>query len=284
MQVFTTVSQVQRYLRKRRRKKGAISFVPTLGALHQGHMALMKHGKELAPTVIASIFVNPTQFNDPSDLEKYPRPLGSDIHNLTLNEIDALFLPTNYEMYPPGLEIEMGADLSRLTSVLEGPRRPGHFEGVVTVVKRLLDIICPEFLIMGQKDFQQQAIIKAMIEQLDIDTTLVTHPTIRESDGLAMSSRNTRIDPALRGSANILYSALLLAQDLYPDHNPGEIESHCSTLIAENGFRLEYFSIVDSSTLQQVRSWEDHISVVACVAAWLGDVRLIDNKILTEDG
>jgi pantoate--beta-alanine ligase len=257
-----------------------IGFVPTMGALHQGHLQLILKAKENCEIIVCSIFVNPTQFNDPKDLEKYPRPLAKDIQLLTSTEVRVLFLPSDVEIYPPGLDLAVRVDLSYLTEVMEGPTRPGHFDGVITVVKRLLDIVQPEYLIMGQKDYQQQAIIGAMIKQLQIPTRLVTHPTLRDKDGLALSSRNVRIDPNLRPSANILYLTLQKAKLLMSNHAPDQVSNICSSLIEQQGFKIEYFSIVDGFTLQPVFEWDDHQKIVACVAAWLGDVRLIDNEIL----
>ncbi|MCL4117323.1 UNVERIFIED_CONTAM: hypothetical protein GTU68_010005 [Idotea baltica] len=241
----------------------------------------MERAKKLSETVVVSIFVNPTQFNDPADLEKYPRPLGQDIHLLTTRNIDVLFAPVDAEVYPPGLTFDVPVDISTLTNVMEGPSRPGHFEGVITVVKRLLDIVEPDYLIMGQKDYQQQAIIGSMIEQLKMPIELIIHPTLRDVDGLALSSRNTRIDPSLRQGANSLYKALEKAKAMITTHQPREIIDACSQDILQAGFKLEYFAIVDATTLQKVHKWNGNAPAVACVAAWLGEVRLIDNMILS---
>ncbi len=282
MQVFTTVTQIAEDLQHEKGKGRTTAFVPTMGALHEGHLALMDHARTLADLVIASIYVNPGQFNDPEDLKKYPRPLANDIHLLSTRGVDVLFLPRDTEIYPPGIEISVPADLSALTGVMEGPLRPGHFEGVVKVVKRLLDIVRPDYLIMGQKDYQQQAIINSMIRQLEIPTLLVTHPTRRDTDGLALSSRNARIDPALRPKAGTLYQALQKARKLYPRYRPAEVEEKCATLIRDQGFRLEYFTLADGITLQPVSAWDQHEKIVALVAAWLGEVRLIDNEVIKE--
>jgi pantoate--beta-alanine ligase len=280
MQVFTTVTQIAEYLQYQKGKGRSAAFVPTLGALHEGHLALMDHARILADMVITSIYVNPGQFNDPEDLKKYPRPLANDIHLLCTREVDVLFLPRDTEIYPPGIKISVPADLSALTGVMEGPLRPGHFEGVVKVVKRLLDIVRPDYLIMGQKDYQQQAIINSMIRQLGIPTLLITHPTRRDADGLALSSRNTRIDPTLRPKAGTLHRALQEARKLYPRYRPAEVEEKCAALIRDQGFRLEYFTLADGITLQPVSAWDQHEKIVAFVAAWLGEVRLIDNEVI----
>lgn len=280
MDIFTTVDQLHKFLEFERSKKNTIAFVPTLGALHSGHLSLMAHARDIANVSVASIFVNPTQFNDAQDLAKYPRPLRSDIHQLAISGVDILFLPLDDEVYPPGKNLSVPVNLDHLLSVLEGPNRPGHFQGVITVVKRLLDIVQPDFLIMGQKDYQQQAIIGEMIRQLKIPTALILHPTQRDVDGLALSSRNVRIIPALRPVANTLYIALQEAKRLYRKHSPEEIMSICAKMIIDKGFRLEYFSLVDGLSLQPIRDWSSSTPVVACVAAWLGEVRLIDNEIL----
>ncbi len=280
MQVFTTVDQLNFHLEQTRKKGRSTAFVPTLGALHDGHLTLMTFAQSLADIVVASIFVNPTQFNDPKDLEKYPRPWGHDIHLLCTIMVDILFLPPEYEVYPTGYKIEVPVDISGLTNVMEGMARPGHFEGVVTVVKRLLDIVQPDFLIMGQKDYQQQVIIGSMISQLNMQTQLITHPTLRDQDGLALSSRNVRIDPALRPVANTIFMALKKAVELRPICNPTKVEKICAEMISDQGFRLEYFTLADGLTLQPVSDWNNHDTIVACTAAWLGDVRLIDNVMI----
>ncbi len=280
MQVFTTVDQLSFHLEKKRKKGRSTAFVPTLGALHHGHLTLMTYARSLADIVVASIFVNPTQFNDPKDLEKYPRPWGHDIHLLCTTMVDILFLPPEHEIYPAGYKIEVPVNISRFTNVMEGLKRPGHFEGVVTVVKRLLDIVQPDYLIMGQKDYQQQVIIGSMIRQLKRQTQLSIHPTLRDQDGLALSSRNARIDPALRPVANTLFMALKKAVELQPICSPSEVEKICSGIIRDQGFHIEYFTLADGLTLQPVSDWNQHDTIVACVAAWLGDVRLIDNVIV----
>lgn len=277
MHVFTTVHQLKKFLNKLSNGQKSVAFVPTLGALHAGHLSLMHHASQIADLVVVSIFVNPTQFNDLKDLEKYPRPLAQDIHLLTTNRVDVLFVPPAEEVYPKELKLVVPIDISHLTNVMEGPNRPGHFEGVVMVVKRLLDIVTPNYLVMGQKDYQQQAIIGSMIDQLKIPCKLITHPTERDKDGLALSSRNVRIDSHLRPIANTLYLALQRSITLMTSKTAAEVAKIASEMISEKGFQLEYFSIVDGNTLQPIKQWEDSEKIVACVAAWLGDVRLIDN-------
>lgn len=282
MRVYTTIAHYQKYLIRVRAKKQTIAFVPTMGALHVGHLELMKHAQSLADRVVVSIFVNPTQFNDPEDLTKYPRPLAKDIHLLEQLGVNALFLPTVNQMYPKDLDLSVPVQLDAWATVMEGAYRPGHFEGVVMVVHRLLDIVRPDILIMGQKDFQQKTLIAEMIRQLKLPIKLIAHPIVRESDGLAFSSRNVRIDPSRRSDAVALRSALLLAKKSISTHSPDQIKEKCIHIIADAGFRLEYFDIVDHQTLRSIQSWQDTETPVACAAAWLGEVRLIDNEILSE--
>ncbi len=279
MKVFTTVEQYRQTHTQLVESNKSLAFVPTMGALHQGHMALIRQAAALADKVVVSIFVNPTQFNDAQDLEKYPRPLGADIHLLTQNQVDMLFLPTVDEVYPPGQDLSVALDLSDLTSPLEGKFRPGHFDGVVTVVHRLLDITQPDYLVMGQKDFQQQTIVAEMIRQLDWPVQLVCHRIMRESDGLALSSRNRRIDPNLRPKASAIYQALLQSQEQMLATTPAEVEMLGRAYLEESGFEVEYYQVVDGFRLTRVKDW-DLPYIVVCVAAWLGDIRLIDNLIL----
>ncbi len=279
MQVFSTVANYQAY-RDTLFPSTSIGFVPTMGALHPGHLSLIEKAREMSDKVVVSIFVNPLQFNENSDFVKYPKPLDRDIHMLCQYDTDVLFLPTNDEMYPPGKDLSIKVDLSAYTEVLEGKFRPGHFDGVITVVHRLLKIIQPDFLFMGLKDFQQQTIIRHLIESCSISTQLQTVETVREEDGLAMSSRNVRIDTSLRPEANKLYETLMLARELRKKFLPGEVKQRCLEKLAASPFEVEYFEIVSANNLQPVTDWKPSGETVACVAAWLNDVRLIDNMML----
>lgn len=271
------VSSYQERLARIRKQDQTIAFVPTMGALHTGHLELMNTARRQADLVVASIFVNPTQFNQESDLLNYPKPLDQDIHLLECNEVDILFLPTTTQVYPPGIDMSLDLNFGNLTTVMEGEHRPGHFEGVVMVVHRLLDIIQPDFLIMGQKDLQQMTIIHSMIQQLELPVTLIPHPIVREATGLARSSRNRRISDELRPIAPMLFDALQWVYQNKSRFSPREISNTAMERINEAGFRPEYFTIVDEDSLTPIKNWSESDKPVACVAAWLGEVRLIDN-------
>ena len=278
MNVFTQEHTYKKFLAEAQSKR--IAYVPTMGAVHQGHLELIRAAQKLGDIAVVSIFVNPTQFNEPSDFENYPRPLLQDIHKLEKNEVPVLFAPTVAEMYPDDRDMAIDLDLSHLTTPLEGTYRPGHFDGVITVVHRLLQIVQPQILVMGQKDFQQLAIIKAMIEHLNLDITLEGHPIIRESDGLALSSRNGGINSALRPLAPKIYEQLLHVKENSGRVPIDELVHNCQDTLTQSGFMVEYFSLVDASTLHEVHHWRDSDQIIVCVAAWLGDVRLIDNMPL----
>lgn len=275
-------STLDKALNKHRRQGQTIGFTPTLGALHSGHLQLMQRSQRECDVSICSIFVNPTQFNDPTDLKKYPRTLRADKALLQSIDMDYLFNPNLEEVYPPGLDTTVDLDFGQLDKVMEGAMRPGHFEGVAQVVKRLLDMVRPTHLYMGQKDFQQFTIIQHMINQLALPVTLVVCPIVREEDGLAMSSRNRRLLPHIRERATVLYDTLRYAKDRYQDLSIGDLEAQCVDRMTIEDFRPEYFTIVDGHTLQPVQDVSKHDYIVACTAVWAGDVRLIDNEILRQ--
>jgi pantoate--beta-alanine ligase len=280
MLIFKTVADLQSWLRSKRRERASIGFVPTMGALHDGHISLVRLAKRSGDTVVASIFVNPTQFNDPADLEKYPRTPGRDLEMLLRANCNAVFMPSVEEVYPPGLDLRVRIDLDQLDRVMEGAFRPGHFEGMMTVVKRLLDIVQPDHLYMGQKDFQQLTIVANMIWQLGLDVQLIMVHTIRERDGLAMSSRNARLSSAERRLAPVIFKTLEWARDQAYLQPLQQVAAAALDQLAAAGFRPEYFEIVDGHTLLPVDDLSDADTVVACVAAWLGNVRLIDNLVI----
>lgn len=280
IQVSTTIEDFAGCHSNMRSEGSSIAFVPTLGALHRGHLALTQLASSIADRVVVSIFVNPKQFNAQEDLAKYPRPLQHDIHLLHQQGIDVLFLPSSQVMYPPDQNVEVDIDLSHLTSQLEGKHRPGHFDGVITVVHRLLDIIRPDFLVMGQKDFQQMAIIRAMIAALKLPVQMIPHPTVREPDGLALSSRNARLTKEDRKEASQLYRLLLQAKGLKDQNAPRAVVAKCLRDLEKTIFQVDYLDIVDIHTLRPISSWQGDDENVVCVAAWLGDVRLIDNLII----
>ena len=280
MLLFKNVNDLQSYLKQLQKKKKTIGFVPTMGALHQGHLSLIKQAKEKSDIVVCSIFVNPTQFNDASDLEKYPRTAGKDINLLTSEQTDVLFMPPAEEVYPPNLDTSLELDFGDLADVMEGKFRPGHFDGMAQVVKRLLDIVQPNALFMGQKDFQQLTIVRSMLTQLDMKVELVMCPIIREKDGLAMSSRNVRLTPKHRKLAIKLSQTLEEAKKLIGKKSPQQIKKIAMEKLSIAEFKPEYFDIVDGITLQDVNDFEGTNFAVACTAVWVGKVRLIDNLIL----
>ncbi len=281
MLLFHTVASLQSYLFEQKKLGKTIGFAPTMGALHQGHVSLITAAKKQNSIAVCSIFVNPTQFNDPKDLEKYPRTLVSDTLILEQAQCDVLFAPPVAEVYPPNLEVSNKFDFGALTQVMEGEFRPGHFDGMAQVVKRLLDIVQPHRLYMGQKDFQQFSIVQTMLILMKSEIELVVCPILREEDGLAMSSRNVRLTSENRANAPLIYKTL---QKLGRTIKKQPLENAVSIAIAAlkkiPNFRFEYLQIVHGETLQPVTDFNTSDYVVVCVAIWAGDVRLIDNEIL----
>ncbi|MBK9734852.1 MAG: pantoate--beta-alanine ligase [Saprospiraceae bacterium] len=259
-----------------------IGFVPTMGALHQGHVSLVKRSKQENKICIVSIFVNPTQFNDKKDLKKYVRDIDGDLNKLASSGVDIVFAPSVSEIYPDTGDAGPVINLCGLDTYMEGAFRPGHFKGVAQVVKRLLDIVTPDKLYMGQKDFQQFTIINHMIKTLHIQTELVVCPIIREPNGLAMSSRNERLTPATREKAGIIYKCL---QSIKKNQNKKSISDLCNFGIKKLNvypFQTEYLIISDGNTLKPLNNIEDTDYAVACVAVFAEGVRLIDNIILKQ--
>ncbi len=283
MKILKTVSSVQKALQKYREKSISIAFVPTMGALHEGHISLIKKAQELSSITIASIFVNPTQFNNPEDLKKYPRTLVEDEALLSKNQCDYLFIPSVEEIYPNGTDNHLTLDLEGKDQEMEGHFRPGHFQGMLQVVYRLLEIVQPTYLIMGEKDFQQFSLVRIMLEQMNISTKLIIGSTLREKDGLAMSSRNRRLTSELRKKSTIIYKALQYARKNISSKSIPEIEKECILMIDNQGLRTEYFNIIDGYSLIPLTQFNQSKYTVACVAAWAGDVRLIDNLCLRSD-
>ena len=280
MHIFKKVEDLQNYIAKERKKGLRVGFVPTMGALHHGHLSLIQQAKLGADICVCSIFVNPTQFNDLKDLEKYPRTTARDIHLLNGVSTEVLFIPPAEEVYPEGLDTTLSLDFSPLDKVLEGEFRPGHFQGMAQVVKRLLDIVRPDQLYMGQKDFQQFSIVQLMLDLLKLDVELVMCPIIREEDGLAMSSRNRRLLPEHRPRAVRLSQTLQAVKSKMDQQSPAELEQWAIQELTIPDFRPEYFRIVDGKTLAAIDNFAAPTHIVACTAVWVGDIRLIDNIIL----
>ncbi len=260
---------------KRQGKK--IGFVPTMGALHAGHLSLIATARQQSDVVVASIFVNPTQFNDPADLERYPRPVEADIAKLESASCDILFLPAVDEMYAPGesWHIELGT----LERLLEGSSRPGHYQGVTQVVFKLFDLVKPDLAFFGQKDFQQVMILIKMVEQLRIPVQIVMCPIVREDDGLALSSRNIHLSGQERKQALALHSILQQTKARFAELSVEELELQGrEALRLAPGVALDYFVVCKQSDLSTAQSKEEPL--VALVAASVGTTRLIDNMIL----
>jgi pantoate--beta-alanine ligase len=259
----------------------SFGFVPTMGALHAGHLALLHRSKRETDKTICSIFVNPTQFNDPADFSKYPITLEDDIRMLEMAVVDILFLPDVHEIYPQGTASLETYDLGQMDQLLEGRQRPGHFQGVCQVVHRLLSVTRPDVLFMGRKDFQQCMVVRRLIHLKSIPVRLEICDTVREADGLAMSSRNMRISPDDRPTASILYDVL---NRLKHGLDSGLLESRLRAgreALAAAGFRVDYLEICRTTDLEPVTEWDGHTPLTALAAAFLGEVRLIDNIDLT---
>lgn len=279
MELVSTKLSLSQLLEPLHRKGQCIAFVPTMGALHQGHLALVAQAKQLADIVVCSIFVNPTQFNDPKDLEKYPRPFERDIELLQLAHCDILFHPTVDEMY--GEYEQWNLNLGHLEQVLEGLHRPGHFQGVTQVLKKLFDAVQPNIACFGQKDFQQYKVVEHMVNQFKLPLALELCPTVRESDGLAMSSRNVRLTDAGRRQASQLYKTL---QQTKADLHRKSLDNLCTDAIKvlENspGIRVEYFAIFHAGNFTVASETSRERPLIALAAIWVDGVRLIDNLFL----
>jgi pantoate--beta-alanine ligase len=279
MRLFETVSDLKEFLSREKQAGKSVGFVPTMGALHEGHLSLIdRSGKENDITV-CSIFVNPIQFNDKNDLINYPRDKEGDVKMLESIRCDVLFYPSEHEVYPN--DVKEAISLGRIENVLEGSFRPGHFSGVATVVKRLFEIVSPDNAYFGLKDYQQFMVIKTLVNTLNLPVTVIGCETRREADGLAMSSRNRRLSNKGRKTALFLYQSLLKAKKMISSATAREIEQ----LIREDfkkfdGCKLEYFEIVNAYSLENPQYQDNKQSLIACIAAYVEDVRLIDNLIL----
>lgn len=261
------------------RKKGeSLGFVPTMGALHKGHLELVKKAVKENDVVVCSIFVNPIQFNNPDDLKKYPRTFEKDLALLKDQGCDVIFYPSVEEMYPgPVTKIY---NFGNLEKVMEGKYRPGHFNGVAVVVKKLFDIVMPHRSYFGEKDFQQLAIIKALVKIENMDVEIVPCPIVREDDGLAMSSRNVRLSQEQRNHAPHIYETLVKARNMFPVYSISEVKRMVAAAIEKEPFmELEYFEISDTETLEPIMENIPGKPVIGCIAVHMGNVRLIDNMV-----
>ena len=249
-----------------------------MGALHAGHLSLIKLARQKADVIVCSIFVNPTQFNDKKDLENYPRPVEDDIRKLEEVNCDVLFIPAVTEMY--NSSEKWNIELGNLDKILEGKIRPGHYQGVTQIVKKLFDTINPHYAFFGQKDYQQFMVISYMVKKLHVKIKLVLCPIIRENDGLAMSSRNIYISPSERNNALALFKALSKAKELYKTKTISQIKNELNSYLNSSpGIELEYFEIFNANSFKAVTS-KRSANLIALVAAKIGSIRIIDNMIL----
>lgn len=278
MEIIHTIKALKTFLQTFQNEKKKVALVPTMGALHKGHLSLIKMAQQQADVVVCSIFVNPTQFTDPKDLEKYPRPLVHDIKLLKEVGCNVVFMPSVKEMYPAPENWQI--DLGSAEFLLEGEFRKGHYQGVTQIVKKLFDAVNPDVAFFGQKDFQQVLMIKNMINHFNLPVKLVSCAIIREEDGLAMSSRNIHLSTSDRKNALILSKSLAFAKDNFKQLSLTELLSQAVTMIKNTpGVVLDYFTIVNGDTLLPIAD-KNEKNPVALVAAKVGETRLIDNELL----
>jgi pantoate--beta-alanine ligase len=280
MRRIQTVNAMRTWSRGLQRERVTIGLVPTMGALHEGHRSLIRAARLACDAVAVSIFVNPLQFGPLEDFDRYPRSFAQDLRLCRSAGVDAVFIPRAQEMYPA--DFETAVSVQRLTRRYEGLSRPGHFGGVTTVVTKLLNIVRPDKAFFGQKDYQQAVVVERLAKDLNLDTGIVVRPTVREPDGLALSSRNRHLSPEERKAATVLYRALSDGRELIRagERSVRKVEAAMTRLIrAEPLVRLDYLAVVDPITLDEVRSVRGR--VVLLLAGWIGETRLIDNLIVT---
>ncbi len=282
MILFKKATGLRKWLDVQQAKGNSIGFAPTMGALHNGHISLIKQSKKANAVTVSSIFVNPTQFTDSKDFEKYPITLEKDITMLEAAGCDVLFLPSVKEMYPNGIKPAIHYDLGYLETVLDGKFRPGHYQGVCMVVKRLLEIVKPDNLYLGQKDYQQCMVITRLIQLMNQDDKIKVNicPTLREANGLAMSSRNMRLKDDERKTAATIFRCLSMIKDNLKKGNLAALKKKAVRMLEETGFRVDYVEIADVNNLSILNDWDGEQKIVALVAAFMNEVRLIDNLLL----
>ncbi len=287
MILFKKAADLHKWLDAQRKKDNSIGFAPTMGALHPGHISLIESSKKENGITVSSIFVNPAQFNDPKDFDKYPVTIEKDITLLEAAGCDVLFMPTVAEIYP---DIHAGQpvkatrhyDLGFLETRLEGVFRPGHFQGVCMVMHRLLEIVQPDNLYLGQKDYQQCMVITRLTELLHMNDSIKVNvsPTLREPDGLAMSSRNLRLNKEEREKAVAIYRSLIYIKENLRRGDTTALLQKATTMLSDAGFRIDYLEIADAKTLLPVTDWDGDQKLVLLAAAFLNAIRLIDNMIV----
>ncbi len=281
MEIFRTRAEVRKYLEQSKPDGRSVGFVPTMGALHQGHLSLIDAARTKADIVVCSIFVNPTQFNDKNDLANYPRPIEEDIQKLRETNCDVLFLPEVDEMYNSADKWHI--ELDNLDNILEGEIRPGHYQGVTQIVKKLFDIVSPDYAFFGQKDFQQFVVISYMVRKLGIDVQLIMCPIVRENDGLAMSSRNVYLSMEDRKHALSLFKSLTKAKADFDNLSIQQLKQNAMDYLSNAaGIKIEYFEVYNADTFEPVTT-KNAENIIALVAARVGKIRIIDNMILNNN-
>lgn len=283
MNIFHNIEALQNFVRVEKLVGKSVGFVPTMGALHAGHISLVEQAKEDCDVCVVSIFVNPTQFNDAKDLATYPRTLEADCHLLEVAGATAVFAPEVEVMYPQNQQVRNDYEVGRVAEVMEGAHRPGHFQGVMQVVQRLFEIVEPDKAFFGEKDFQQVAVIRAMCRLVNSPVEIIACPIVREADGLALSSRNVRLSERERSFAPNIYRVLSESLEYAKAHTPSETELWVIEQI--NGIetlRVEYYEIVDSLSLERISDWNDSPAPQGCITVFCGEVRLIDNISYTD--
>jgi len=276
MRVVETIAEMKRV---RKELPGPVGFVATMGFFHEGHLSLVRKARAWNPSVVVSIFVNPAQFGPAEDFDTYPRDLPRDLSLLEKEKTDVVFMPSVTEMYPPGFN--RWVDVARVTDRLEGASRPGHFRGVATVVNKLFNIIRPDVAYFGQKDAQQVLVVRKMVQELKMGLEIVALPTVREDDGLAVSSRNAYLNPEERKAATVLYRSLCLVKELWKsgEKDAENIRQQMRELIQKEPLaRIDYVSIADPETLEEMD--EVRAPALASLAVWMGKTRLIDNVVV----
>lgn len=284
MQIIKGTSELETFVARTKNNGRSIGFVPTMGALHAGHISLVDRSVAENDVTIASVFVNPTQFNNQKDLATYPRDAESDSKLLAQAGADVMFLPSVEDVYPDGTARDHEFELGTAAEVMEGKYRPGHFQGVAQVVRRLFSLVRPDRAYFGEKDFQQIAVIRNMIKSEHIDVEIIAVPIKRAEDGLALSSRNALLTPEQRSIAPEIHRALKESVEYARNHSVRAThDTVVEHLDAQPGMRVEYFEIVDARTLLPIDEWEESPWVVGCITVYCGDVRLIDNITYKKD-
>ncbi len=279
MIIFKKAKDLRKHLDICGEKNQDIGFVPTMGALHEGHISLLKISTRENQVTVCSIFVNPAQFNDPKDFQKYPSTLTRDIYKLESNGCDVLFLPAANEIYPEGIQEKEHYALGYLEAILEGEFRPGHFQGVCMAVEKLLLIVLPDKLYLGQKDYQQCMIIGKLIELMGLEKSIQLRlcPIVRENDGLAMSSRNMRLNAEQRAKAPSLYKTLIFLKENLNKGSLADLKKEAVQRLEVKGIKIDYVEIADAKTLKPINEWDSRTNIIGLIAAYIDDVRLIDN-------